>query len=205
MTKEKYGFIYIWRDKKYSKYYVGRHWGTVDDGYICSSPNMRNNLNNRPSDFKRKILSKVFTKEELVNEEQRWLNMIKPSECLTKYYNRSLKASTPTHFGFKHSKKTKMKMSKASKGKKKTEEHKEKIRQSLLGKKLTEEHKANIKKNHNRDYSDPVFKKKMKQLANNRTPETLAKISANSKRLHAEGRVGRPGQYRTQQFDLYSV
>lgn len=168
MTKEKYGFIYVWRDKKYNKYYIGRHWGFIEDGYVCSSVNMRNNQRNRPSDFKRRIISKVSSKEELVIEEQRWLNMIKPNECLTKYYNRSLKASTPSHLGFKHSKKTKLKMSKSAKGKKKSAEHKENIRLSRLGTKLTEAHKANIRKNHNRDYSDPAFIAKCRVSALNR-------------------------------------
>lgn len=38
---EKYGFVYIWRDKKHNRYYIGCHWGTTDDGYICSSPWMK--------------------------------------------------------------------------------------------------------------------------------------------------------------------
>ena len=38
---EKYGFVYIWYDKKRKMYYIGSHWGTDDDGYICSSNRMR--------------------------------------------------------------------------------------------------------------------------------------------------------------------
>jgi hypothetical protein len=105
----------------------------------------------------------------------------------------------------KHSEETKAKMSKASKGKKKTKEHRESIRLSRTGITLTIEHRANIgKANKKRDYSDPVFRAKMSASARNRSPETLAKIAANSKRLHAEGRVGRKGPYREQQFGLLS-
>ena len=39
--QEKYGFIYIWYDRKHQRYYLGRHWGTENDGYICSSNKMR--------------------------------------------------------------------------------------------------------------------------------------------------------------------
>lgn len=78
---EKYGFVYIWFDRKYKRYYIGSHWGTENDGYICSSNNMRNNYNNRSNDFKRKIISKIYTdREDLLNEEQKWLDLIpKPS------------------------------------------------------------------------------------------------------------------------------
>lgn len=84
---EKYGFVYIWRDRKHSRYYIGCHWGTEDDGYICSSTWMRKAYKRRPQDFKRRILSKVIIREKLYLEEQRYLNMIKKEEVKTKYYN----------------------------------------------------------------------------------------------------------------------
>ncbi len=31
--KQKYGFIYLWRDRKHNRYYLGSHWGSEDDGY----------------------------------------------------------------------------------------------------------------------------------------------------------------------------
>ena len=55
---EKYGFVYLQFDRKHKRYYVGCHWGTVDDGYICSSNWMRDTYNRRPQDFKRRILKK---------------------------------------------------------------------------------------------------------------------------------------------------
>ena len=58
---EKYGFIYVWYDKKHKRYYVGSHWGHEDDGYICSSSWMRKAYRRRPSDFRRRIIARVTT------------------------------------------------------------------------------------------------------------------------------------------------
>jgi hypothetical protein len=188
---QKYGFIYIWYDKKHKKFYIGRHWGTEDDGYICSSTNMRNNYNGRPQDFKRRIIAKVYCRQQLVIEEQRWLDMIKPTECKYKYYNTTLKADTPSMRGKQHSEETKIKMSIAATGKPKSEEHKQKLREINLGKKLSEETKRKISENHNRDYTDPIFRAKMSLAAKNRSAETRKKLSENAKRRRAEGTFGR--------------
>lgn len=86
--KEKYGFVYIWRDKKYSRYYIGSHWGFENDGYICSSNWMTRSYKRRPHDFKRRILSRIYTnKKELLDEENVWLSLIKLEEIKIKYYN----------------------------------------------------------------------------------------------------------------------
>ena len=93
---EKFGFVYIWYDRKHKRYYVGSHWGTEDDGYICSQDNMRNNYNNRIEDFRRRIIKRVFTNsKDLRDEEQRYLNMINPGERGGRYYNKSLSAIYP--------------------------------------------------------------------------------------------------------------
>lgn len=55
---EKYGFVYIWYDRKHKRYYIGAHWGHENDGYVCSSSWMKKAYKNRPEDFKRKILKK---------------------------------------------------------------------------------------------------------------------------------------------------
>jgi hypothetical protein len=96
--QEKYGFVYIWYDKNRKMFYIGSHWGTESDGYICSSTWMRNTFNRRPNDFKRRILSKVFTnRNDLLDEEQRYMDMIKPYEFKTKYYNINNKVKKPWH------------------------------------------------------------------------------------------------------------
>lgn len=86
--EEKYGFVYIWRDRKYKRFYIGAHWGTENDGYVCSSNWMKQAYKHRPEDFKRKILKRIYTsKTHTFIEEQKWLNMIKSEEVKIRYYN----------------------------------------------------------------------------------------------------------------------
>jgi hypothetical protein len=82
------GFVYLWYDKRCNRFYVGSHWGSAEDGYICSSRWMKRAYDRRPGDFKRRILVVVKTNRvDLFNEEQRWLDMIKPAELRVRYYN----------------------------------------------------------------------------------------------------------------------
>lgn len=83
----KHGFVYIWRDSKRNKYYVGCHWGKEDDGYVCSSNWMRSAYKHRPQDFKRKILATGLDRKAMYVEESRWLSMIKSDELKVRYYN----------------------------------------------------------------------------------------------------------------------
>ena len=97
---EKYGFVYIWYDRKHKRYYVGSHWGLEDDGYVCSSNWMRDAFRNRPHDFKRRVIKRVFTDRKLLLlEEQKYLNMINKNEIKkgnkSKYYNLSLSVKNP--------------------------------------------------------------------------------------------------------------
>jgi len=85
---EKYGFVYIWHDVKRKMYYIGCHWGTEDDGYICSSNRMRSAYRRRPKDFKRRILTLIYTSRyDMFNEENKWLSMISDDMLGKKYYN----------------------------------------------------------------------------------------------------------------------
>ena len=82
------GFIYVWRDKKHNRYYVGSHWGSEDDGYICSSTWMRNAYKRRPRDFKRRIIARIeSSRNDLLIEEYRWLQMIEKEDLGKKFYN----------------------------------------------------------------------------------------------------------------------
>lgn len=91
---EKYGFVYIWRDRKHKRYYVGSHWGTETDGYVCSSPWMMKAYKRRPLDFKRKILARVYTtRSELLQKEYYFLTMIKDHEIKERYYNLNTKST----------------------------------------------------------------------------------------------------------------
>jgi hypothetical protein len=89
---EKYGFVYLWLDRKHMRYYVGCHWGTEDDGYVCSSTWMRQAYKLRPHDFKRKILARIYSsRADMFDEEHRWLQMINEDELGSRYYNRQNK------------------------------------------------------------------------------------------------------------------
>lgn len=91
----KYGFVYVWRDKKRNMFYVGCHWGSESDKYVCSSTRMRNAYNRRKEDFKRRIVSRVYTTRlDLLVEEHKWLSQIKDEELGKKFYNMSKR-----HFG----------------------------------------------------------------------------------------------------------
>ena len=83
------GFIYLWYDQKHKRYYLGKHWGPEDDGYICSSTWMKNAYRRRPQDFgKRRILERITTsRKDLGEAEYRWGLLIKESELGKRYYN----------------------------------------------------------------------------------------------------------------------
>lgn len=128
--KEKYGFVYIWYDRKRKMFYIGCHWGTENDGYICSSDRMREAYRRRKQDFKRRILkTNMKDKIKLLEEEYRWLSMIDKSELSKKYYNvynhhfshwmnqQNFSSQKHPMFGKKHSEESKLKMSLSRQGK----------------------------------------------------------------------------------------
>lgn len=91
---EKYGFVYIWYDRKHKRYYVGAHWGDINDGYICSSPWMLKAYKRRPKDFKRRIIAKIYTnRKDTFLLEEKYLQLIKPDEIKIRYYNLNTKVS----------------------------------------------------------------------------------------------------------------
>lgn len=140
---EKYGFVYIWRDKKHGRYYIGSHWGNEKDGYICSSTWMNQAYKKRPEDFKRKILEKTNERKSLNEIEHKWLQYINEEELGKRYYNlKNFKFGHWSHMDNNLS--VREKISKAQKGRKLSEEWKSNIGDSLRGKpgrKWTEEQK----------------------------------------------------------------
>lgn len=94
---EKYGFVYIWFDRKHKRYYIGCHWGSIRDNYICSSRWMRKAYNRRKEDFKRRILKTNLSRENMYVEEQRYFDMIKPEEIKVRYYNLCLSSKELWH------------------------------------------------------------------------------------------------------------
>ena len=152
--QEKHGFVYIWFDRKYKRYYVGCRWGRENDGYVCSSRWMKQSYGHRPQDFKRKILKTgIQSRKELYEEEQRYLNMIKPEEVKVRYYNLNITNNEVWHKYDEHVKTVGQKVSAAKKGKstgpcspetaKKISEAKKKKFAERGG--MTEEHKAALR------------------------------------------------------------
>lgn len=83
-----YGFVYIWRDHKHKRFYIGCHWGDVNDGYVCSSRWMKAAYKRRPKDFKRRILETNITERSMLFErEATWLSLTKKEELGKRYYN----------------------------------------------------------------------------------------------------------------------
>lgn len=146
---EKYGFVYIWYDRKRKMYYIGCHWGSVEDGYICSSNRMRDAYKRRPQDFKRRILlTNIQTRDETLEKEHQLFFMIKEEELGTKYYN--LRKHKWGHWVTDENSKLKVgeKISKSRTGKKyssrgpRPDEVKKKISESLMGRPLSPENIA---------------------------------------------------------------
>lgn len=87
------GFIYEWYDSLTTLKYIGRHEGTVDDGYTASGTIIKKQLIIRPSDFSRTILweSSNTTVEEIKRQEEYFLSRVADDElyygCNRKYYN----------------------------------------------------------------------------------------------------------------------
>lgn len=180
------GFIYIWRDRKKNRYYVGSHWGEENDGYICSSTWLKQAYKKRPQDFKRRILERFEDRTKTNEIEHRWLQMIRPEELRVRYYNLC-------NFRFGHwstdecSRLTVgQKISLKVRGRQWTEEQKRKLRGRIPKNKgipMSEERKANLSK-----------KLKGRPLSYERSTETRKKMSENGKRLQREQKIGMHGK-----------
>lgn len=160
MQNEKYGFVYIWFDKKRKRFYIGSHWGTKNDGYICSSPWMHQSYKYRKQDFKRRIISIVTTnRQDLLKEEQRWLNMIKDHELAkfnsttkkretVRYYNLTKSTKAPWHQHPEYVKTIGQKISHSKKGKSTgpcSPEKAKKISEAKIGRTFSEEHRQKLR------------------------------------------------------------
>lgn len=210
----KSGFIYLWYDRKNKRYYIGAHWGSLDDNYICSSPWMKKSYNNRPEDFKRRILkSNISTRKEMYNQELRYLNMIKESEIkpnnnTPRYYNLNIKNNEMWHKYNEHIKTIGQKISAAKKGKSLpcTPEKAAAIsrakkeafakREAELGYKFTEEHRAEmsrVQKSLNRKHTEEwktANSERMKQQWADGTRESRGPISEDHRSKISAGLTG---------------
>ena len=86
--------MYLWRDRQAKRFYLGSHYGAIDDGYICGSKRMLREYAKRPQDFRRRVVQRLAraTRREVLRAEQSWLDCIRPDELDGRYYNVSRRA-----------------------------------------------------------------------------------------------------------------
>lgn len=159
---EKYGFVYIWYDRKHKRYYIGCHWGTEDDGYVCSSTWMKRAYKRRPEDFKRRIIKRnIPTVKEMFTEEYNLLLKIDKDELGKKYYNYY---NGPTYHWSMDEKLKKEVIEKVSiKQKGKRNSPKTEIKKGERRSPETEFVKGQIPHNKGKKLNDEVIRNKMKQ------------------------------------------
>lgn len=89
MTHTYNSFIYVWFNTVKRRFYIGKHHGSVNDGYICSSKVMLRDYKRNPEHFKRRIIQYVndIDGNQILQAELKWLGMVKDSELDSKYYN----------------------------------------------------------------------------------------------------------------------
>jgi hypothetical protein len=85
----RFGFVYLWYDKKRKKFYLGSHLGLPEDGYVGSNHRLKCAYKSRPETFKRRILESHIniTPKQLLQREQLWLDLIQTNELSVRYYN----------------------------------------------------------------------------------------------------------------------
>lgn len=104
-----FGFVYVWynrtaldmekpdlknrhgnrTNKRHPRLYIGAHYGPYTDGYVCSSRWMKSAYKNCPSSFMRHIVywQRTPDRQSLKEMEKKWLDLILPEECGTRFYN----------------------------------------------------------------------------------------------------------------------
>jgi NUMOD3 motif len=168
-------------------YYVGRHWGTEADGYICSSPKMKAAYNRRPQDFKRRIIVRTTTKEDLVIEEQKYLNLIDINELGIRYYNKNIRADSPSNLGNHHSEDSKRKISEGNRGKIISEETRIKNREQNRIQFEDPEQREMRRLKSLELWNDPVYRAKQseKKKGKKQSQETINKRSEKVRAIYA--------------------
>jgi hypothetical protein len=123
---------------------------------------MKQGYKHRPSDFRRKILSRVYSnKKDLLEEEYKWLSKIKDSELGKKYYNLH-----NHHFGHWSANET----SKLTVGQKISASplRNQRISEANKGKVVSEETKQKLREANQKQFQDPaqvqLRKQKSKKL-----------------------------------------
>lgn len=89
-----YGFIYKWTNSRNKKYYIGSHFGSIDDNYIGSGIWFKKAYDKEPTQFSREILEYLTQNDynELLLLEQKYLSNVCEVGNKSKCYNISRKA-----------------------------------------------------------------------------------------------------------------
>jgi hypothetical protein len=163
------------------------HWGAENDGYVCSSPWMKQAYKHRPADFKRRILQKVYTnRKDLYEAEKYWLSLIKDNELRLRYYNLSKNVhDTWLNEELYLSRKEKLKNNHWSKNIDIADE---------IRNKISEKNKGKSPPNKGIDWTDEQREMYTIAMKGHKKPERSIehkqKISENNKKLQEEKRIG---------------
>lgn len=79
-------FVYKWTNKENGMYYIGKHKGTEDDGYISSGKYFLSSYNEDPNMFYRDIVFRG-TNKECLNMEQKLIRQSLNIDGYEKLYN----------------------------------------------------------------------------------------------------------------------
>ena len=124
------GFVYRWYDTSNSKFYIGSHKGSPNDGYLGGGVLFRRAYAKRPESFIREIM---YTGVNYREYEQIILDYEDAANS-NEFYNLVNQAWGGSPKGIKKKASTRVKMSKASKGITKSDKHRENVSKSMIGK-----------------------------------------------------------------------
>jgi hypothetical protein len=88
------GFVYLWSQRETGKYYVGSHLGSPNDGYICSSKLIEDNVRNNPRQWHRDILVEGQIQTIRQIEREIIAALVKDPLCL----NQAISSGAPIKF-----------------------------------------------------------------------------------------------------------
>ena len=126
-------FVYCWTDVKTNKLYIGKHRGSVDDGYVCSSKYFLSEYKKRPDEFIRTIIA-VGNESDMISLETAILKS-ENARLSETYYNMH-NNNGPGLFTLKgHAESTKLKLSKIAKGRSRSISSRLKQKESVTGEK----------------------------------------------------------------------
>lgn len=196
-------FLYEWRESSTNKWYVGSRSAKgchTSDGYICSSPMVKNLIKADQSNWTRKILA-IGSPEYIRQLEKSFLQLVDARRDPMSYNKSNADGvkfldncgSNNPMFGRKHSETSRKKMSAAGRGKKRSEEARSNISNGHVGlkrrphsdetkQKMSAAMKGRPSPKKGLSAQSPSIETRIKlSLANKKykpTPETIAKIKA---------------------------